>query len=300
MVLTNPNEIANKLKRNEHVAKLKQQKAAEKRKRRDERKRLEEQLGDQAPPRQVPHTQDNQRVPDETVMKMDDEEVAEIIAADKFASHFDGSAGEAKLLFTTSPNPRRAVYPYVRNLMQVFPNSFFVTRRKYNVKEIVKHAIEREFTDVLIVAEHARRPIGLYIIHLPNGPTAFFKISNFFATKEIRGHGNTTSHKPELIVNNFTTQLGMTIGRMFAALIPCQPDFVGRRVVTFHNQRDYIFFRHHRYIFESGKKVRMQELGPRFTLKLRWLQHGTFDTEYGEYEWVYVKKDDTVRRKFAL
>ena len=65
------------------------------------------------------------------------------------------------------------------------------------------------------------------------------------------------------------------------------PEFQGRQVVTFHNQRDYIFVRHHRYIFETadqpkgGKKgttpseimkARLQELGPRFTLKLRWLQ----------------------------
>jgi len=31
----------------------------------------------------------------------------------------------------------------------------------------------------------------------------------------------------------------------------------------------------------------MQECGPRFTLKLRSLQHGTFDTKGGEYEWVH-------------
>ncbi|KAI9181804.1 hypothetical protein LWI28_018762 [Acer negundo] len=78
------------------------------------------------------------------------------------------------------------------------------------------------------------------------------------------------------------------------------------RVATLHNQRDFIFFRHHRYIFESkeikgsdsnvkkvkdakGEKItqerviaRLQECGPRFTLKLISLQHGTFDTKGGE------------------
>jgi len=39
--------------------------------------------------------------------------------------------------------------------------------------------------------------------------------------------------------------------------------------VTFHNQRDFLFFRQHRYIFDSTEKVRLQELGPRFTLKVR-------------------------------
>ena len=42
-----------------------------------------------------------------------------------------------------------------------------------------------------------------------------------------------------------------------------------------------------RYIFKNEKKVGLQELGPRFTLKLRWLQKGAFDTKYGEYEWIH-------------
>lgn len=42
-----------------------------------------------------------------------------------------------------------------------------------------------------------------------------------------------------------------------------------------------------RYIFKSEKKVGIQELGPRFTLKLRSLQKGTFDSKFGEYEWVH-------------
>jgi rRNA maturation protein Rpf1 len=48
-------------------------------------------------------------------------------------------------------------------------------------------------------------------------------------------------------------------------------------------------------------RTRLQELGPRFTLKLRWLQEGTFDTEFGEYEWVHKRKEmDSSRRKFHL
>ncbi|PIO15663.1 hypothetical protein AB205_0144150 [Aquarana catesbeiana] len=110
-----------------------------------------------------------------------------------------------------------------------------------------------------------------------------------------------TEHKPEVILNNFTTRLGHSIGRMFASLFPHDPHFVGRQVATFHNQRDYIFFRYHRYLFKSEKKVGIQELGPRFTLKLRSLQKGTFDSKYGEYEWVHKRHEmDTNRRKFHL
>ena len=70
--------------------------------------------------------------------------------------------------------------------------------------------------------------------------------------------------------------LGHRVGRMLGCLVPHEPQFRGRQVVTLHNQRDFIFFRH-RYIFEeksggNGKKqrvaARLQELGPREELDL--------------------------------
>lgn len=90
------------------------------------------------------------------------------------------------------------------------------------------------------------------------------------------------------------------VGRVLSALFPHDPNFHGRRVITFHNQRDYIFFRHHRYVFDSREKARLQELGPRFTLKLQSLQKGTFDTKFGEYIWKHKVDMDTSRRRFFL
>jgi ribosome production factor 1 len=84
-------------------------------------------------------------------------------------------------------------------------------------------------------------------------------------TKKIRNHGRATNHHPELILNNFSTRMGHRVGRMFASVFPQKPEFNGRRVVTFHNQRDFIFFRHHRYIFEmrKGKKGAGRSRSPR-------------------------------------
>ena len=77
---------------------------------------------------------------------------------------------------------------------------------------------------------------------------------------------------------------------MFQTLFPPLPEFEGRQVVTLHNQRDFLFFRRHRYVdlshtgvishslrryaFRSLEKAPLQEIGPRFTLKLRWLKKG--------------------------
>jgi len=153
------------------------------------------------------------------------------------------------------------------------------------------------------------------------GPTAFFKVSNVVTSKRIPNRGRSTSHIPELNLHGFGTRLGHRIGRLLGSVFPHNAEFQGRQVVTFHNQRDYLFVRHHRYIFdavEDKKRIdaakqfdktnpmphvntRLQELGPRFTLKLRWIQEGIFDTQFGEYEWIHKRKEmDITRRKFHL
>jgi ribosome production factor 1 len=69
----------------------------------------------------------------------------------------------------------------------------------------------------------------------------------------------------------------------------------------FHNQRDYIFFRYYRYIFtEEFKNVNLQEIGPRFVMRLLSIQRGVFNPQFGEYEWVYKDKMGVKRRKFYL
>jgi len=173
-------------------------------------------------------------------------------------------------------------------------------------------ATNRAFTDVIIFNENKKSPNGLLLIHLPDGPTAHFKLSSIVLAKDVFNHARPSDHQPELILNNFGTRLGARIARFFTSLLPQVPEFEGRRVVTFHNQRDFIFFRHHRYMFEGDfegahvkaakakERARLQEIGPRFTLKLKSLQLGTFDTKYGDYEWMHTQKMDTSRRRFFL
>ena len=42
-----------------------------------------------------------------------------------------------------------------------------------------------------------------------------------------------------------------------------------------------------RYQFRNAKRVGLQELGPRFTLRPRYLQKGTFNSKSGEYYWMF-------------
>lgn len=320
-----PSMIKNKEKRSEVHSKLKREKKIEKRKQSKAREAANKralELGEEPPPKKVPRTIENAREPDETVCQPDDEELFAGNDADEFSTILKQEAAPKILITTCRFNSTRGP-AFIQELLSVIPNAHYFKRGTYEMKKIVEYANKKEFTSIIVVHTNRREPDALLIINLPEGPTAHFKLSNLILRKDIKGHGNPTGHKPELILNNFTTRLGHRVGRMIQSLFPQDPNFRGRRVVTFHNQRDFIFFRHHRYIFEGketkndsddkaakgvkGKKTpqksviaRLQECGPRFTLKLRSLQHGTFDSKGGEFEWVHKGDMDTSRRRFFL
>lgn len=203
-----------------------------------------------------------------------------------------------KVLLTTSLNS--TLHREAQLLCTMFPNSTYVPRsahrygHKFSLREISKFATNREYTTVVLLKEDYKKPTGLTIVHLPHGPTCHFSIKNWVEGKKLPGHGNPTNHYPELILNNFRTPLGLLTARLFLTLFPPKPELQGRQVITLHNQRDYIFVRRHRYVFREkreteksvigpdGKPVQgvegiragLQELGPRFTLKLRRVDKG--------------------------
>uniref|UniRef100_A0A670IM79 Ribosome production factor 1 n=2 Tax=Podarcis muralis TaxID=64176 RepID=A0A670IM79_PODMU len=294
-------EIKNKQRRHFMFLRWKQQQRKEKLAIKKKRKKEREALGDKAPPKPVPKTIENQRVYDETTVDPNDEEVTLDEATDEFAPYFNRQT-VPKILITTSDRPRGRTVRFCEQLSTCIPNSHVYYRRGLALKRIIPQCISRDFTDLIVINEDRKVPNGLVLSHLPEGPTAHFRMSSVRLRKEIKRKGKAPSeHQPEIILNNFTTRLGHSIGRMFASLFPHDPQFVGRQVATFHNQRDYIFFRFHRYIFKNEKRVAIQELGPRFTLKLRSLQKGTFDSKFGEYEWIHKRREmDTSRRKFHL
>jgi ribosome production factor 1 len=231
---------------------------------------------------------------------------------------------EPKVLITTSINSM--LHDEAEMLTELFPNSKYVRRSahahayKYSVREISKYAAAREFTHVVILnqALHKKVPSGLDIVFLPHGPMFHFSISNFVPGKKLPGHGNATGHFPELILNGFRTPLGVVAAHLFKSLFPPRPEIEGRQVVTLHNQRDYIFFRRHRYVFRDkratekviqdvdGKPMKgaeeiragLQELGPRFTMKLRRVDKGIQRASGQDWEWsAHAEK---VRTRFNL
>jgi ribosome production factor 1 len=296
-------KIKDKTQRAKHFAKLKREREKQKAKFKRAKAQREEATGEVEPIARPQRTLDNTRTPDVTIVKEVDEEVFQDEEVDEFAAYFDRTV-KPKIILTTSQSPSTQLYTLVKEMLRVIPNSEYCKRKKFEVKDMVRWAIGRDYTDLIIFEETTHKNHkgvdSVIMIHLPGGPTAHFRMTNLTLPKEIKNHGRPTKHYPELVLNRFDTRLGRTVGRMLAALFPQDPEFLGRRVVTFHNQRDFIFFRHHRYIFESREKVRLQELGPQFTLKLFKLQHGTFDTKFGEYEFVRKVELAPDRKTFML
>ncbi|KAI4186556.1 MAG: hypothetical protein L6R41_003404 [Letrouitia leprolyta] len=227
-----------------------------------------------------------------------------------------------KTLITTSLNS--TLHTEARLLTTLFPNSIYIPRsahrhsHKYSLREIASFASNRAYTALLVLKEDQKTPTSLTFVHLPSGPTFHFSISNWVEGKKLPGHGRPTDHNPELILNNFRTPLGLLTAHLFRSVFPPQPDFQGRQVVTLHNQRDYIFLRRHRYVFREkreseksvigpdGKEVKgvegiragLQELGPRFTMKLRRIDKGIQRASRQEWEW--KGRMDKQRTKFQL
>lgn len=295
----NPSYVKNKSKRTALYKKFKQQKKKEKKERQEERKRVAKELGDDAPAPKVQRTIDNAREGDATIVNPEDEEIINDQASDELSNFFTEGA-EPKILITTCHKPIGNTYTFAEEVLNLIPGAEFYERKNFDLKEISEYAINRGFTDIMVFNEDRKICNGLTLTHLPEGPTATFKLSSITLHNQLKRRAKITSHHPELVLNGFTTRIGHQVGRMFGALFPHKPNFVGRRVVTFHNQRDYIFFRHHRYVFRNEKRVGLQEIGPRFTLKLMSVQKGTFDSKNGEYEWKRKDKMDASRRRFYL
>ncbi|OZC11202.1 hypothetical protein X798_01618 [Onchocerca flexuosa] len=260
--------------KNERGKKLRLEKASAKRERQKMRLKLREKLGEEAVPKEKPRTIESTREYDLTMIDDDDQEVQHDEANDEMSAYFNDDV-PPKILITTSPYAKVNTFKFCYELQKCIPNA-----------DIFTH--------------------GIVLCHLPDGPTAFFKINSLTFTKNLKKKGESTVHYPELVLNNFNTRLGHTIARMFACLFPQKPMYSGRRVASqvlvlpLFLQQIFELLSYHfietissvldlQSIYEfkkEGEKAALLELGPRFTLRLKWLQKGTFNSRYGEYEWV--------------
>jgi ribosome production factor 1 len=130
----------------------------------------------------------------------------EALAA-KFPSLFSNEVPPApKILVTTSIHS--TLHHEAELLTSLFPNSVYIRRTahhhsyKFSLREICSFASNRNYTAVVVLQEDQKRPSGLTIVHLPQGPTFTFSISNWVEGRKLPGHGNPTAGSLDSLIDS--------------------------------------------------------------------------------------------------
>merc|ERR1719167_776775 len=133
-----------------------------------------------------------------------------------------------KMLVTTADHGSHRTIKFARDLADVVPNAKYYYRKGLPLKKIIKQCESNGYTELIVINEDRRVPNGLILCHLPDGPTAHFKLTSSKLAKEMtkmkkRCKKFDKEVKPEVILNNFNTMLGHRVGRMLASVFSLRP-----------------------------------------------------------------------------
>ena len=101
------------------------------------------------------------------------------------------------------------------------------------------------------------------------------------------------------LTDGFASKLGERIGNVLKAifLVP-KPD--AKRVITFHNDNDFISRSHHMYAKSGMDKVALSEVRPRFEMSGYQLRLGTLEMKEAEMEYVLRPYQNTGKKRKVL
>ena len=145
--------------------------------------------GEEAAPKGVTKTIESMRVKDETIITdADDEEIKGEHNIDEFASYFNNET-TPRILMTTNRRPNGKLFGFLKEVKSVFPGVEYYERKNHLVKEMIEQAKERGFTDLMLFYEKMGKPHTMILSHLPDGPTATFRVSSVKLRDQIINHG---------------------------------------------------------------------------------------------------------------
>lgn len=127
-----------------------------------------------------------------------------------------------KILITTSPKASKMTYEFCDELVGVIPGSEFIRRKKgkgFEVGRIAGWAAGRGYNGMWVINEDMKKPSAcievlnwieadvlvvdaITMIHLPEGPTAYFKLTSIELTKQIFVRPSRPSSFITLLSNN--------------------------------------------------------------------------------------------------
>jgi U3 small nucleolar ribonucleoprotein protein IMP4 len=191
---------------------------------------------------------------------------------------------DPKVCVTTSHDPSSRLKMFAKEVRLMFPNAQRINRGSTKTDELVEACREHGFTDIVMLQENRGEPTGMVVCHLPYGPTAYFALSSTVMRHDIENKGTVSEAFPHLIFNGFETETGQRIQNILKHLFPV-PKPESKRVMTFHNDSDFISFRHHTFEKPTRNQVELQEVGPRFEMRPYLIRLGVLGQNEAEVEW---------------
>ena len=173
-------------------------------------------------------------------------------------------------IFTTSIRPTKKIFFILSDLICLFPYSIYLKRKRYKLRQILSYLRIKKIKNLVILTDNFEKTIQLWHIDLDNNFVASYDMLSIILKNNIEKCGKVSTHKPELLFENFNCKISWVLGTMFKRFFKDLPDFKGRQILSFHKRKSFLFIRFYRYIFsKTGKDVKLQELGPRVTLKFK-------------------------------
>ena len=167
----------------------------------------------QAPPKEVPRTIENTRVLDETVVSPDDRETLKDEVNDEFSTYFD-NVSNPKVLVTSCHRPSMKTHLLMKELCKCIPNSSVLLRSGFDLKKLIPEVTTRNYSDIVIINEDRKMPNALVIVHLPEGPSAHFKLSSFR-----RGYDIKVIHTNILYINIIVQYIIAVMGYLWSCMV---------------------------------------------------------------------------------
>lgn len=138
---------------------------------------------------------------------------------DEFADILNNNE-QVKVMITSSEKPTKRLYDFIKELMVLFPRIYYYPRQSFPLEDVYKFAKNMGYSHVLVVRDAGRWEL---MVRKIDGCMAIFKITNITLAKNIFHKGVATDHRPELILNNFNSKMGVKVGRLLSSLFPQDP-----------------------------------------------------------------------------
>jgi ribosome production factor 1 len=118
------------------------------------------------------------RVKDETIITdAEDDEIKGEQNIDEFSKYFEGVT-TPRILMTTNRRPRGKIFDFMKEIKASIPGCEYYERKNFQIRGVIKEAIKQGFTDLMLFYEKNGIPHSVILSHLPDGPTANFRVSS--------------------------------------------------------------------------------------------------------------------------